>query len=36
MGLHPEFPESPYVILDPSVRWFPADEALRASAAQTT
>ena len=29
MGLHPEFPESPYVILDPSVRWFPADEALR-------
>ncbi|MFZ2226941.1 MAG: DEAD/DEAH box helicase family protein [Candidatus Nanopelagicaceae bacterium] len=29
MALHPEFPESPYVILDPSVRWFPADETLR-------
>jgi type III restriction enzyme len=29
MALHPEFPESPYAILDPSVRWFPADEALR-------
>jgi type III restriction enzyme len=31
MALHPNFPESPYAILDPSVRWFPADEALRAS-----
>ena len=29
MALHPNFPESPYVILDPAVRWFPADEALR-------
>lgn len=29
MALHPEFPESPYVILDPSLRWFPANEALR-------
>jgi type III restriction enzyme len=29
MGLHPDFPDSPHVILDPSVRWFPADEALR-------
>jgi len=29
MALHPNFPESPYAILDPSVRWFPADEALR-------
>ena len=29
MALHPDFPESPYAILDPSVRWFPADEALR-------
>jgi len=29
MALHPSFPESPYAILDPSVRWFPADEALR-------
>lgn len=31
MALHPKFPESPYAILDPQVRWFPADEALRES-----
>ena len=31
MALHPKFPESPYAILDPTVRWFPADEALRES-----
>jgi type III restriction enzyme len=29
MALHPNFPASPYAILDPAVRWFPADEALR-------
>jgi type III restriction enzyme len=29
MGLHPEFPESPYDILNPETRWFPADESLR-------
>ncbi len=29
MALHPDFPESPYAILDPDIRWFPADEALR-------
>ena len=29
MALHPNFPESSYAILDPSIRWFPADEALR-------
>jgi type III restriction enzyme len=29
MALHPEFPTSPYAILDPAARWFPADEALR-------
>ena len=29
MALHPKFSESPYAILDPAVRWFPADEALR-------
>src|SRR4051812_29532970 len=29
MALHPGFPASPYSILDPTVRWFPADEALR-------
>lgn len=29
MALHPDFPHSPHAILDPDVRWFPADEALR-------
>jgi type III restriction enzyme len=29
MALHPDFPKSPYTILDPDIRWFPADEALR-------
>ena len=29
MALHLNFPESPYAILDPDIRWFPADEALR-------
>jgi type III restriction enzyme len=29
MALHPDFPQSPHAILDPSIRWFPADEALR-------
>lgn len=29
MALHPDFPDSPHEILDPSIRWFPADEALR-------
>jgi len=28
MALHPDFPDSPYAILNPEVRWFPADEAL--------
>ena len=31
MALHPNFPPSPHVVLDPAVRWFPADEALRES-----
>lgn len=31
MGLHPDFPTSPYAPLIPGERWFPADEALRAS-----
>ena len=31
MALHKDFPESPHAILDPEIRWFPADEALRAS-----
>lgn len=29
MALHKSFPDSPHAILDPSIRWFPADEALR-------
>ncbi|MDZ7703060.1 MAG: hypothetical protein U5L04_01075 [Trueperaceae bacterium] len=29
MALHPDFPDSPHEILDPEVRWFPADETLR-------
>ncbi|MCE5207501.1 MAG: DEAD/DEAH box helicase family protein [Chloroflexi bacterium] len=31
MSIHPLFPTSPYTILDPEFRWFPADEALRES-----
>ena len=31
MSIHPDFPKSPYEILDPDQRWFPADEALRTS-----
>ncbi len=29
MALHPNFPKSPYEVLDPATRWFPADESLR-------
>jgi type III restriction enzyme len=29
MALHPKFPDSPYIILDPGIRWLPADEDLR-------
>ena len=29
MALHKNFPKSPYEILDPKIRWFPADEDLR-------
>ncbi len=32
MSLHPDFPSSPYAPLVPEQRWFPADEALRATA----
>ena len=32
MALHPSFPASPYEMLDPTQRWFPAAEELRASA----
>ncbi len=29
MALHPDFPKSPHDVLDPAIRWFPADETLR-------
>lgn len=32
MAIHPAFPTSPYAILNPEHRWFPADEDLRDSA----
>ncbi len=31
MALHPDFPASPYSVLNPDVRWFPADEVRRES-----
>lgn len=34
MALHPDFPDSPHAILDPELRWFPADETLRESSAE--
>ncbi len=32
MALHKDFPNDPHAILDPSIRWFPADESLRDTA----
>jgi type III restriction enzyme len=32
MALHPDFPRSPYAILPPDRRWFPAAEELRSTA----
>jgi len=32
MAIHPAFPTSPYEVLNPEHRWFPADEDLRDSA----
>jgi len=32
MALHPEFPASPYAVLRPDQRWFPASEELRSTA----
>jgi type III restriction enzyme len=29
MGLHPDFSTSPYDVLEPDTRWFPADETFR-------
>jgi type III restriction enzyme len=29
MALYKDFPKDPYAILDPNIRWFPADEILR-------
>jgi hypothetical protein len=31
MALHKDFLQSPHAILDPGIRWFPADESLRES-----
>jgi type III restriction enzyme len=31
MAIHPDFPQSPHAILNPDIRWFPADDALRES-----
>ncbi|WP_435547035.1 DEAD/DEAH box helicase family protein [Desulfobacterium sp. N47] len=31
MALHKDFPKSPHTILEPGIRWFPADEVLRES-----
>ena len=33
MALHKDFPDSPHAILNPDIRWFPADEALRETSA---
>lgn len=32
MALHPDFPCSPYEVLSPDLRWFPAAEELRSTA----
>ena len=32
MALHPDFPHSPYEVLPPDRRWFPAAEELRDTA----
>ncbi|MDA2970478.1 MAG: DEAD/DEAH box helicase family protein [Actinomycetota bacterium] len=34
MALSENFPKDPFVILDPSERWFPADESLRETSAE--
>ncbi|MBC8432003.1 MAG: DEAD/DEAH box helicase family protein [Desulfobacterales bacterium] len=34
MALHRNFPDSPHSILDPDIRWFPANEALRESSSE--
>ncbi|MDR1081661.1 MAG: DEAD/DEAH box helicase family protein [Deltaproteobacteria bacterium] len=28
MAIHPDFPKDPYAILDPEIRWYPADDPL--------
>jgi type III restriction enzyme len=34
VALHKDFPQSPHAILNPAVRWFPADETLRESSSE--
>ena len=33
MALHPNFPDSPHAILDPAIRWFPAQDSIAATEA---
>jgi len=34
MALTKDFPDSPYELLDPKIRWFPADESLRETSSE--
>ena len=34
MALHKDFPKDPYEILNPEIRWFPADESIRKEGAE--
>ena len=34
MALTKNFPNSPYEIIDPKIRWFPADESLRETSSE--
>ncbi len=34
MALHPDFPRSPHAVLDPDLRWFPAEEVVREASAE--
>ena len=36
MALHPNFPDDPHAILDPAIRWFPADEVAARKARRST
>ena len=34
MALHPDFPTTPYEVLDPELRWFSAAEEMRETASE--